>query len=1114
MFESFYWIHRKAGTKVRNEIEYDRRSESTYSETGIVDLDVGGFWDSFRKIDKAEKEEPDITSVDALVKCINRFGMVRIRWVADAAGKDIYDVIEELRGVIYCNPEKWNENIDDGWELADEYLSGNIKKKLTKARAANRKYPDMFEDNIEALSRAMPVPPAADEIQVTLGSPLPPDIIDDFINYIFKLPSYLRYCGTIYDEVTGSWEIPHKWRFKGNILSESTYGTGRISGIDLLEKELNLKEIKATDEISSKNTRSGYARVVNHEETAAEQEKIRLLIEAFKSWLWADEQRAERVRQYYADKFCYYVPRRFDGSIFDFPGLSADISLYNYEKDYAAAIILRKGCTLLALDTGAGKTFIMIVSAMELRRLGLAKRIMFVVPNGLLEQWRDTFIRLYPEANILCVGPKDFKGNNRNKVLEDIRDNDSYDGIIISYSCFDRIPLSRKHYIEELTAEKNRLLAAKRKKEKVTSELDRKIKRIKKKLGEAAVAPDASKELVCFDELGIDRLYIDEGHTYKNISIETSVNVLGIKQHGSTKCDNMMHKVHHVQRKNEGGGVVIATATPISNSVSDIYVMQKYLQSGELDLLELSNFDSWVGTFAEKETVFEIAVDTNTFRLATRFARFHNIPELTNLLSSVALFHSMEECEDLPKFRGYTDILIPKSHALKEYLDDISVRAERVHNHLVKRDEDNMLKITTDGRKAALDIRLVDPDIVNVGRTKVSECAERAALVYFRTKKNRSTQLIFCDTSTPKKGTFNIYDELRKNLIFFGVKDDEIAYIHDASTPAKREKLFRKMRKGEIRILIGSTFKLGTGVNIQNKLIALHHLDVPWKPAEMVQREGRMIRTGNENAEVEIYRYITEGSFDAYSWQLLQTKQQFITDILSGARTDRSGADVDDTVLNYAEVKALAIGNPDLKERVEIQNEISRLKILRKKDEENRLRLEYRRGLLPGIIKDKEAEYWACRDDACFAEKTQERGKRNRSELESEERQKMREIITASVQNNVMQRDERTLMKYRGFIIVLPAGMTENHPFIYLVRKGKYRVDMSDKEKGTLVRIDNYLDKLGARADSVHEKLDTYRKEQRDIDKELRKTSDYSQLIEAKEKELAKIDERLGVKHE
>ena len=530
--------------------------------------------------------------------------------------------------------------------------------------------------------------------------------------------------------------------------------------------------------------------------------------------------------------------------------------------------------------------------------------------------------------------------------------------------------------------------------------------------------------------------------------------------------------------------------------------------------------------FAEKTTEFEIAVDTNSYRLTTRFSRFHNIPELTAILASIADFHMLDDSEGLPEFKGYIDVKIPRSDALKAYLEEISRRADRVHEHKVKRTEDNMLKITSDGRKAALDRRIVleSMDIrergewydtyISEGRCKISECAERVTMLYYKTAEKKLVQLVFCDISTPKAG-FNAYDELRRLMISFGVKSEEIAFIHDATTDARREKLFERVRKGEVRILIGSTFKLGLGVNIQDKLIAIHHLDVPWRPADMVQREGRILRSGNTNPEVFIYRYITEGSFDAYSWQLLETKQRFISDLLSGTGSARTRGEVDDTVLNYAEVKALALGNPLLKSRVETKNELSRLTALRRKSLENRIRLEQRLEELPDLIDEKELELKACISDVEYVEKNGKDVYKGMSmaskSYASKFRRYVREIITREIEDGSMRLQDHNLIEYRGFWIVSPAGMDPEHPYLYLVREGKYRVDMGDKALGALVRVDNYIEKLHKRVAIIERELELLRKELKETEVELANSDDYADRIEQVSAKLDRLDDELGV---
>ena len=701
----------------------------------------------------------------------------------------------------------------------------------------------------------------------------------------------------------------------------------------ILERTLNMKTVAVTDEVICHTNASGVKRVINKSETVLALEKQQKMIKAFQRWVWKDQKRKERLEIIFENNFSCVRRRIFDGSFLDFPTMSPSVNLYPHQKNAVARILFSPN-TLLAHDVGSGKTYIMIAAGMELKRMGLSRKNLYVVPNNIVGQWEKLFSVMYPDSKLLCVEPKNFTPTKRESVLEQIRDED-FDGIIMAYSCFEQIPLSKDFYTEQLQETLDKISELASNTNKATSKLERKKEAVRKALSSLELAMDNMYDTVYFDELGITRLFVDEAHNYKNVPIETKVDkVLGISSKGSKKCRDMMDKVRLVQKQNNGGGVVMATGTPITNSITDAFVMQKYLQSGELGMLDLQSFDSWVGMFAERVTEFEIDVDTSSYRLATRFAKFHNLPELTALLSSIADFHQVDSSIGIPNFDGYKDALISKTSEFAAYLDDISARAELVRKGIVSRSDDNMLKITTDGRKAALDMRLVEPNTSFTYQSKVARCAENVFDIYCETQSDKSTQLIFCDSSTPKSG-FNVYDEVKRLLIGMGVPSEEIAFIHDAGTESKREKLFSRLRSGNVRILIGSTFKLGLGVNIQNKLIALHHLDVPWRPADMTQREGRILRQGNENKKVYIYRYITEGSFDAYSWQLLETKQRFISGLLSGSLTERSGSDIESTVLDYAQVKALAVGNPLIKERVETANELTRYLALQRKAIDN-----------------------------------------------------------------------------------------------------------------------------------------------------------------------------------
>ena len=1041
---------------------------------------------------------------DALILSLTNLARVDIEYISSITGEDYKTVITALRGSIYQNPETWEECFYRGWETAEEYLSGNLMRKWKKADEANRLYHGHFEDNLRAIERVMPAPVGSRNIYVTLGSPwVPADIIDDFITYMLRMRGS-PYSGALYDELTGTWEIPNKAHYsrRCSVASTSTYGTPRLAALHILERTLNMKSVSVTDEVAAPGTPTGKKRVLNREETLLAIEKQQKMIESFRRWVWKDEKRKERLETIFDSRYGCVRRRIFDGSFLTLPTLSRDVHLYPYQKNAVARILFSPN-TLLAHDVGSGKTYIMIAAGMELRRMGLSEKNLYVVPNNLVGQWQSIFMTMYPSAKLMCVGPKDFTADRREQTLAAIRDRD-LDGVIMAYSCFERIPLSKAFYKQKLSEAKQALRDAEKRKGRITAAMKRREEALKKELEELASSLDELSQWIHFDELGITRLFVDEAHNYKNVPIETKADkVLGISAGGSKKCRDMMDKVHMIQKLNGGGGVVMATGTPITNSITDAFVMQKYLQSGELALLDLQSFDSWIGMFAEKVTDFEIDVDTNSYRLATRFARFHNLPELTALLSSIADFHPASGSADIPAFDGYSDVLIPKTDPFAAYLEDISERAELVRGGTVSRKDDNMLKITTDGRKAALDLRLADPTALFTDRSKVAQCARRVFDIYQKTHAQKSTQLVFCDSSTPKSG-FNIYDELKRLLCAMGMPADTVAYIHDADTEAQRTRLFAKVRRGEIRVLIGSTFKLGLGVNVQDRLIALHHLDIPWRPADMVQREGRILRQGNQNQEVEIYRYITEGSFDAYSWQLLETKQRFISELLSGSLSERSGADVEDTVLSYAEVKALAVGNPLVKKRVETANELSRLLSLHRQGVETRLRLEKELSELPARIAHQlEVIEKAAEDVANTAKECPERDK--------EKRKFVRERLFAALKSNVLMPSESVLLTYRGFEIVLPTNMTEDKPFVWLRAKGRYYVEMGDTETGNLSRIDNYLDKLPEHLQKLRDALSDLYAKQTALREELARKEDYTERIEETQRKLEILDKKLGV---
>lgn len=1086
----------------RREREAQAEKEAHIKEVTCMDLPLD--WENAFSGDARTQGVHTESISDALIMSLSNLGRVDIEYISSVTGEDCKTVICALKGSIYQNPDTWGECFYKGWETADEYLSGNLMRKWHTAQKANAEYKGYFEDNIRALDKILPDTVATKDIYITLGSPwVPIDIIDDFITHILNLKNN-SYSETKHDELTGTWEIPHKsdYRYRCSVAATHTYGTSRMPALYILERTLNMKTVAITDEVICHTNASGKKRVINKSETVLALEKQQKMIKAFQRWVWKDEKRKKRLEIIFENNFSCVRRRIFDGSFLNFPTMSQSVNLYPHQKNAVARILFSPN-TLLAHDVGSGKTYIMIAAGMELKRMGLSRKNLYVVPNNIVGQWEKLFSVMYPDSKLLCVEPKNFTPTKRESVLEQIRDED-FDGIIMAYSCFEQIPLSKDFYTEQLQETLDKISELASNTNKATSKLERKKEAVRKALSSLELAMDNMYDTVYFDELGITRLFVDEAHNYKNVPIETKVDkVLGISSKGSKKCRDMMDKVRLVQKQNNGGGVVMATGTPITNSITDAFVMQKYLQSGELGMLDLQSFDSWIGMFAERVTEFEIDVDTSSYRLATRFAKFHNLPELTVLLSAIADFHQVDSSVGIPDFDGYKDALISKTSEFAAYLDDISARAEQVRKGIVSRSDDNMLKITTDGRKAALDMRLVEPNTSFTYQSKVARCAENVFDIYCETQSDKSTQLIFCDSSTPKSG-FNVYDEVKRLLIGMGVPSEEIAFIHDAGTESKREKLFSKLRSGDVRILIGSTFKLGLGVNIQNKLIALHHLDVPWRPADMTQREGRILRQGNENQKVYIYRYITEGSFDAYSWQLLETKQRFISGLLSGSLTERSGSDIESTVLDYAEIKALAVGNPLIKERVETANELTRYLALQRKAIDNHIRMEKELMELPARIKHQKELIEKCECDIEFY-------RSNRKEYSKEERKDIRQKLFSAVKGNVLMRSETPSITYQGFQIVLPANMTAEKPYIWLQKNGRYYVELGDTEIGGLIRIDNYLDSLDKQLEKLNEGLTDLCGRQDALKAEILKKEDYADRIEKIKQRLEKLDMKLGV---
>ncbi len=1074
------------------------------SSTSLVDLSTD--WDSAEIFGMDTVEQSEHVG-DALVRSLHSKGYVNIHFIAQATGKSKDDVIRLLGDSIYQNPEKWNGEEYEGWETADEYLSGNLFEKRKIALKEIRNNHIRFKRNIQAIDKVRPQDISFDEVRVHPGmSFIPTSVIDEFIKYQFgafsmyrpgiALPPYLR---VIRDEVTGSWEIPSKLKAKyaDVIANTSAFGTREKRGLDILEDILNNRDTVIY--YPQPNYSYSAPRTVNKAATALALEKRKLITESFDSWVKSEDKIRSTVEQNYMLRYGFLRKRHFNGSFVEADWGS--IKLYDYQRDAIARIILTLNC-LLALPVGRGKTNIMAVSAMEILRLGLAKKIVFSVPNGIIGQYKTAFNELAPDFKVTFIEPETFKPAVRSKVLEHIRDSET--GIFVfAYSCFDMISLSRAHYINSIKQSLDRVEEALKEKSNDTSALRRKKRDLNNKLQKLILEPEKDKQIY-FDELNFNMLYLDEAHNYKGVSITTASYALGINKRGSYKCNNMMDKVHYIQRNNGGRGIVFATATPISNSMTDIYVMQRYLQSGELAICNIGSFDTWINEFCDKSTEFEIDVDTSRYRLATRYSKFVNLPELTSVFSSVIEYHAHEEDEGLPRFDGYTDVIVPKSEEFSSFLQDISARCEAVRKGAVKKKEDNMLKITVDGRLAALDMRLVNPDSQYTEQSKVSYCADKVYEIYCQTMQNKCTQVIFCDSSTPKEG-FNIYDELKRLLTKKGVPEKEIAYIHEASTGRKREKLFADICSGKVRVVIGSTFKLGTGVNIQERLIAVHHIDIPWRPSDMIQRQGRMLRRGNTNEKVYIYRYITEGSFDAYSYQLLETKQRVISKILKGDEmTEREVNEVDDAVLTYAEVKALAIGNPLLKERFETANELARFRALRSKSDENRIRLESELEKMPVYIKNCGELIFTCMVDAVYI-------KNHPMNSSADRRRMIQGMISEALSKKERTNEEICIEKnYCGFKIIRPANISEDKPYVILERNGRYRAEIGESEKGIMIRVDNVLKALPERHEKLKAQKAMLEKKREDIINEIENLNYYKTEIELYQALLNNIDKRLG----
>ena len=906
------------------------------------------------------------------------------------------------------------------------------------------------------------------DIEVSLGAPwISVDIVNDFVYHILnfedpevykKRSSWLKSDPYIvsYEEVTGCWYLREKEFFgSDNPNAVLKYGIKRYNALYIIEATLNLREIRLKDSRGKYDERS----------TIAVLEKQRLICDEFKAWIWKDEDRIWEIEEAYNAMFEGLVAPHYDGRGLAFPDMCKDIKLFDYQKDAVQKIISSPN-TLLAFDVGAGKTYIMIAAAMEMRWQGISRKNMFVVPNNIVGQWALMFTTLYPSAKVLVIEPKTFKKEMRHKVLEQAQSGD-YDGIIVAYSCFEMINFSKEYIAASLDEKVSVLRGAIR---GLTADgryrwgevpLEREIKYINSLMGELMDGVNSALGEITFEKLGINTLFVDEAHNYKNIPIRTNLkNLRGINVTGSKKCLDMLEKVKCVQKQNGGRGVVFATGTPLCNSISDVYAMQICLQPEALQKRRLDRFDNWVKTFARPEQVCEIDVNASGYRFVRRFSKFFNLPELSKLFAQVSVFFAADGSE-LPEFLQYDDIVMERSAELAEYIDDLCLRTEKIRAKKVSATQDNMLKITTDGRKAALDLTLVGKPQKYDSTSKIFNCAANVLRIY---RENPGcTQLVFCDYSTPNGGDFSIYGELKKELVAAGIPEMEIAFIHSYTSEISRLKLYEDFNIGKVRIIIGSTFKLGLGANVQKKLKAVHHIDVPWRPADMVQREGRILRRGNENSEVFIYRYIIKGSFDAYSWQILETKQRFISQFLSGSSYSRTASDLENNVLTYSEVKALAVSDPRMKLLAEKENEVRNLRVLYMQELETRKDAARTVSTLEERVPVLESEYNATLKNAAYV-------------LSLKKERLAREIKPACENinwNDLLTPHSGALGEICGFVIGLPVRQSEKQPYLLIYRSGvSYIMEAGTTVQGNVRRFSNFFSAFSKQVDIKVQALD------------------------------------------
>ena len=1033
------------------------------------------------------KPHTPVTSVDtaseALAVSMGEKAGIDMEYMCQLSGKSEQEVFEELKGVIFLNPLYGQGNPDEQkYLMADEYLSGNVREKLEVARCSAKLYPDDYNINVEALERVQPKDLTASEISVRLGATwIPPEIVQQFIYEFLDTPRYAQWKIKLhYSPYTSEWSIENKSYDTSNLKVYRTYGTDRINAYKIIEETLNLKDVRIFDYVEDEEGRK--KPVLNKKETTIALQKQELIKEGFKEWIWKDPQRREKLCKLYNEKFNSTRPREYDGSHITFNGMNPEIELREHQKN-AVAHILYGGNTLLAHAVGAGKTYEMTAAAMESKRLGLFSKSLFVVPNHLTEQWAAEFLQLYPAANILVATKKDFETKNRKRFCGRIATGD-YDAIIIGHSQFEKIPMSverqriiLEQQIDEIT-DGIRELKENRGENFSIKQLEKSRKSLKVKLQKLN---DRSRkdDVVTFEELGVDRLFIDESHYYKNLYLYTKMrNVGGIAQTEAQKSSDLFMKCRYLDEITGGRGTVFATGTPISNSMVELYTIQRYLQYETLVENGLQHFDSWASTFGETVTAYELKPEGTGYRTKTRFAKFYNLPELMAMFKEVADIKTADTLNLPTPTPHYHNVAVKPSDFQKAMVAELGERAEKVRNNQVDASVDNMLKITNDGRKLALDQRMINPLLPDFEGSKINACIDNIFMIWQENADKKSAQLVFCDLSTPKPDAeFSVYTDIRRKLIERGVPESEISFIHEAKTEAQKQELFKKVRKGEVRVLLGSTQKMGAGTNVQNKLIALHDIDCPWRPSDLEQRSGRIIRQGNENPDVDIYRYVTEETFDAYLYQLVEGKQKFASQIMTSKSPVRSAEDIDDTALSYAEIKMLATGNPYIKEKMDLDIQVQKLRLYKSHYLSEKYELEDK------IIKfyPQEISLLTARVDGLKADL--EIAKAHPKEVDGKfagmvidgysytEKAEAGQVIIEACKAKTTS-EPTPLGEYRGFKMELEFDTFERAYAVKLKGHFTHSVTLGTDVYGNITRIDNAVDNIETRLHKAEEKLE------------------------------------------